>query len=127
MDKIWNRKSFEVGGHWLLWRGWKTEGPRRTDKSWTLKKIIVIYILCFGWLMKNRNSLVSPGHIITTSQLKNNIDGALLLPCNYSHNVICLPRSPCSLSYSILHERSLCHLYHRGSSNHIVGLNRQQS
>jgi len=23
MDKIWDRKSFEVGGHWSLWRGWK--------------------------------------------------------------------------------------------------------
>jgi len=23
MDKIWDRKSFEVGGDWPLWRGWK--------------------------------------------------------------------------------------------------------
>jgi len=23
MDKIWERKSFEVRGHWPLWRGWK--------------------------------------------------------------------------------------------------------
>jgi len=23
MDKIWDRKSFEVGGHWPLWQGWK--------------------------------------------------------------------------------------------------------
>jgi len=23
MDKIWDRNSFEVGGHWPLWRGWK--------------------------------------------------------------------------------------------------------
>jgi len=23
MDKIWDRKSFEVGGHWPLWRGCK--------------------------------------------------------------------------------------------------------
>jgi len=38
MDKIWDRKSFEVGGHWLMWRGWKNEWPRRTDKSRTLKK-----------------------------------------------------------------------------------------
>ena len=22
MDKIWDRKSFEVGCHWPLWRGW---------------------------------------------------------------------------------------------------------
>ena len=26
-----------VGGHWPLWQGWKTEWPRRTDKSRTLK------------------------------------------------------------------------------------------
>jgi len=38
MDKIWDRKSFEVGGHWPLWRGWKTEWPCRADKSRTLKK-----------------------------------------------------------------------------------------
>jgi len=24
MDKVWDRKSFEVGGHWLLWWGWKS-------------------------------------------------------------------------------------------------------
>jgi len=23
MDKIWDGKSFEVGGQWSLWRGWK--------------------------------------------------------------------------------------------------------
>ena len=23
MDKIWDRKSFEVGGHCPLWRGWE--------------------------------------------------------------------------------------------------------
>ena len=23
MDKIWDRKSFEVGGHWPLWPEWK--------------------------------------------------------------------------------------------------------
>jgi len=25
MDKIWDRKSFEVGGRWPLWRGWKKQ------------------------------------------------------------------------------------------------------
>jgi len=24
MDTLWDWKSFEVGGHWPLWRGWKT-------------------------------------------------------------------------------------------------------
>jgi len=23
MDQIWDRKSFEGGGHWPLWCGWK--------------------------------------------------------------------------------------------------------
>ena len=31
MDKIWDRKSFEVGGHWPLWRGWKNW---MTTQSW---------------------------------------------------------------------------------------------
>jgi len=37
MDKIWDRKSFEVGGHLPLWQGWPRR-PRRTDKSRTLNK-----------------------------------------------------------------------------------------
>ena len=31
MDKIWDRKSFEVGGHWPLWWGWKN---RMTTQNW---------------------------------------------------------------------------------------------
>jgi len=38
MDKIWDRKSFEVGGHWPLWRDEKNELPRITDKSNAKKK-----------------------------------------------------------------------------------------
>jgi len=38
MDKIWDGKSFEVGGHWPLRRGSKNEWRRRTDNSRTLKK-----------------------------------------------------------------------------------------
>jgi len=33
VGKIWDRKSFEVGGHWPLWRGWKKQWPHRSDKS----------------------------------------------------------------------------------------------
>jgi len=37
MDTIWDRKCFEVGGHWPLWRWWKnTEWTRWTHKSRTL-------------------------------------------------------------------------------------------
>jgi len=35
MDNIWDRTSFEVVGHWPLWRG-KNEWPRGTEKSRTL-------------------------------------------------------------------------------------------
>jgi len=34
MDKIWDRKSFEVGGHWPLWQVWMTTQNRQK----TLKK-----------------------------------------------------------------------------------------
>ena len=39
MDKIWDRKSFKVGGHWPLWRGWKKPMTTQIDKSPTTKKI----------------------------------------------------------------------------------------
>ena len=39
MDKIWNRKSFEVGGHWPLWRGWKNRmTTQNRQKSNGIKK-----------------------------------------------------------------------------------------
>ena len=46
MYKIWDRKSFEVGGHWPLWWDEKTERPRRTDKSGTLKKVYKKIYIC---------------------------------------------------------------------------------
>jgi len=37
MDKIWDKKSFEVGGHWPLWRGWKNRmtnaEPTQVERS----------------------------------------------------------------------------------------------
>ena len=60
MDKIWDRKFFEVGGHWPLWRGWKNEWPRRTDKSWMLiflNKIIQITSMCYTSYLNTANSL----------------------------------------------------------------------
>jgi len=36
MDNIWDRKSFEVGGYWSLWRGWKKtndhEEPTKVER-----------------------------------------------------------------------------------------------
>jgi len=56
MDKIWNRKSFEVGGHWPLWRGWKNR--MTTQKSRTVKKRIKIWMLkysCVWWPWMGKN------------------------------------------------------------------------
>ena len=36
MDNIWDRKSFEVGGHWPLWRGWKKRMTTQNRQSRTL-------------------------------------------------------------------------------------------
>ena len=39
MDKIWDRKSFEVGCHWPLWREWKTRmTTQNRQKNRTLKR-----------------------------------------------------------------------------------------
>ena len=43
MDKIWDRKSFEVGGHWPLWLGWKnqiTTQNKQKSKAKLKKKIV---------------------------------------------------------------------------------------
>jgi len=40
MDKIWDRKSFEVGSHWPLWRGWKKLNDHAEPTSRKLKIII---------------------------------------------------------------------------------------
>ena len=40
MDKIWDRKSFEVGSHWPLWRGLKkTNNHAEPTKVERLKNI----------------------------------------------------------------------------------------
>jgi len=38
MDKIWDRKSFEVGGHWPLWRGWKKRMTMQNRQKSNTKK-----------------------------------------------------------------------------------------
>ena len=43
MDKIWDRKSFEVRGHWPLWLGWKkrmtTQNHQKNQKIYPLPHI----------------------------------------------------------------------------------------
>ena len=38
MDKIWDRKSFEVGGHWPLWGGWKKRMTTQNRQKSNAKK-----------------------------------------------------------------------------------------
>ena len=49
MDKIWDRKSFEVGGHWPLWRGWKKrmtmQNRQKSNAKFKKKKIGCIRLL----------------------------------------------------------------------------------
>ena len=40
MDKIWDRKSFEVGGHWPLWWGCKNRMTTQNRQKSNAKKII---------------------------------------------------------------------------------------
>ena len=38
MDTIWHRKSFEVGGHWPLWRGLKNQMTTQNRQKSNAKK-----------------------------------------------------------------------------------------
>ena len=54
--KIWDRKSFGVGGHWPFGRDENTEWARRTDKSRTLnkqKKTGLVYTIDKYWAQCN--------------------------------------------------------------------------
>ena len=38
MDKMWDRKSFEVGRHWPLWRGGKKQMTTQNQQKVNAKK-----------------------------------------------------------------------------------------
>jgi len=38
MDKIWDKKSFKVEGHWLLWREWKNRMTTQNRQMSNAKK-----------------------------------------------------------------------------------------
>ena len=38
MDKVFDRKSFKVGGHWPLWRGWKKRMTTQNRQKLYAKK-----------------------------------------------------------------------------------------
>ena len=44
MDKIWDRKSLQVGGHWPLWRGWKKRMTTQNRQKSNAKKIIFFIV-----------------------------------------------------------------------------------
>ena len=48
MDKIWDRKSFKVGGHWPLWRERKkrltTQNRQKSTATQTTKKITKMFL-----------------------------------------------------------------------------------
>jgi len=51
MDKIWDRKSFKVGGHWQLWLGWKKRMTMQNrQKSNTKKKFLNAHIYRWSFL-----------------------------------------------------------------------------
>ena len=55
MDKIWDRKCFEVGGHWPLWRRWKkrmttqirqkSNAKKKKKKKKTVRNTLIVFIL----------------------------------------------------------------------------------
>jgi len=55
MEKIWDRKSFEVGGHWKLWLAWKkrmtTQNRQKSNANHFFNKETVIAVLehCHCW------------------------------------------------------------------------------
>ena len=63
MDKIWDRKSFEVGGHWLLWQGWKnwmtTQNRQKSNAKKPLKNLYLISLDSHVYSVSKR----SPHHL----------------------------------------------------------------
>ena len=45
MDTIWDRKSFEVGGHWPLWRGWKNRMTTQNRQKSNAKKNSIYLVI----------------------------------------------------------------------------------
>ena len=87
MDKIWDRKSFEVGGHWPLWRDEKNEWPRRTDKSRTLKKnrekVCVLPVYEFSRIIRLLDG--GGGWSVHTKSTRFCATGTKLWPLDFNH------------------------------------------
>jgi len=65
MDTIWDRKSFEVGGHRPLWRGWKnrmtTQNRQKSnaEKTKKQKKTFITITHCRS-IFKNDSTICPP-------------------------------------------------------------------
>ena len=59
MDKIWDRKYFEVGGHRPLWRGWKKPGmtTQNRQKSNAKKEKKKDFFVGGSWLAECEDKL----------------------------------------------------------------------
>jgi len=55
MDKIWDRKFFEVGRHWPLWRGWKHRMTTQNRQKSTAKKITQTSIIVNSFISWTKN------------------------------------------------------------------------
>ena len=53
MDTIWDRKSFEVGGHWPLWRMKKRMTMQKRQKSNAKKQTLSIKTYLLGGQRKS--------------------------------------------------------------------------
>ena len=58
MDKIWDRKSFEVGDHWLLWRGRK---PNDRAEPTKVERFLyqILSITLFSYLNSSERASIS--------------------------------------------------------------------
>ena len=91
MDKIWDRKSFEVGGHWPLWRWWKTQmtTQNRQKSNDTKKKLLdsfhpSIYKTCVRKI--HQQSGLAANYIKWTGHsLVDPLLGVITLQIHYRH------------------------------------------
>ena len=138
MDKIWDRKSFEVGSHWPLWRGWKNEWPRRTDKSRLLKKIKWLHVNLTTHtqiILKKHISLWSGTHLSSwypphmswqtnSFGLSCGFLGLLATLATHNSSVFGCHDNTSSTSNNGLHTGFLLSIYSwRSFSSHLYGVN----
>jgi len=100
MDNVWDRKSFKVGGHWPLWRGWKKRMTTQND-FWTQTKQTTC--TCTHWSHLSNKVVFGDLDLWPTVS-------CLVLKDAYEHN--CTLIFECSVLYVDYHVPSVCvHAY----------------